>query len=247
MEMADVIAAITSFATLAHKVYSVYSSYKYVLAFLEHSRQLRRKTKRKVGLLGFVNGTKTSALADTGAKMNVVSEAFARKMKLAVSPSSITFQLGNSRKVTSIGTSFLFTPARRLSLVTCSTIDPRHRIPGLVLPRRTVAKVQYRMRSTLAMHIRPDTGPKLPFRNGDNDNILAPSKTMRLSSVQGIPFRISGRRKTVSTRVYRARKHPCHGPSRLGGRAECHGLRLCSQKRFPHLIKSQEQGQPPVC
>ena len=60
-------------------------------------------TKWKRGLKGFVNGHETSAIADTGTMDNVVSEAFARKMKLPISSLCTPFQVGNSAPVDSMG------------------------------------------------------------------------------------------------------------------------------------------------
>ena len=74
------------------------------IAALERQKKLSQAFKYKTGLPGSVNGHRTSALADTGAKTNVVSKAFARRIKTPISPSSSTsFRLGNSRIVKSIG------------------------------------------------------------------------------------------------------------------------------------------------
>ncbi|KAL9120167.1 MAG: hypothetical protein Q9187_003275 [Circinaria calcarea] len=60
-------------------------------------------SKIKRGLSGFVNGSKKSALADTGAKHNFMSADYAKEagLEIEVSPSSI--KIGNSKKIQSIG------------------------------------------------------------------------------------------------------------------------------------------------
>ena len=59
------------------------------------------KTKR--GLHGFVNGQRSSAIADTGAGHNIISKAYARELKLPISPPAVSFQIGNSAHVKSAG------------------------------------------------------------------------------------------------------------------------------------------------
>lgn len=59
------------------------------------------KTKR--GLSGFVNGFRVSALADTGASPNVISEEYQKKQRIHVGGPPCTFTLGSSGTVQSIG------------------------------------------------------------------------------------------------------------------------------------------------
>ena len=66
-------------------------------------RQLNRAPKIKRGLPGFVNGSRTSALADTGAAQNVVSAAFVRERGLSINNNQSHFKVGNSKIVQSIG------------------------------------------------------------------------------------------------------------------------------------------------
>ncbi|KAL8726145.1 MAG: hypothetical protein Q9166_006902 [cf. Caloplaca sp. 2 TL-2023] len=61
-------------------------------------------SKVKRGLSGFVNGTRVSALPDTGSPRNVVSHAFAQEMDLTIEGSSSEFVLGNSKRTRSLGT-----------------------------------------------------------------------------------------------------------------------------------------------
>ena len=56
----------------------------------------RTLLKAKRGLSGFANGSRISAFPDTGSTRNVVSEAFARELKLDVEGSPRQFKLGNS-------------------------------------------------------------------------------------------------------------------------------------------------------
>ena len=62
-----------------------------------------KKTTLKRGLLGFVNGSRVTALADTGATQNVISAALARKRHLLVEGPPQTFRLGNSTTTESMG------------------------------------------------------------------------------------------------------------------------------------------------
>ncbi|CAF9920878.1 hypothetical protein IMSHALPRED_005028 [Imshaugia aleurites] len=71
---------------------------------LSSMRQLGRAAKIKRGLPGFVNGSRTSALADTGAAQNIVSEAFVQERRLRVKESQGRFRLGNFTFAQSIGT-----------------------------------------------------------------------------------------------------------------------------------------------
>lgn len=59
--------------------------------------------KIKRGLSGFVNGTRVSAIADTGSAQNVISAAYASDMKLLIDSKSSFFKLGNSKTILSIG------------------------------------------------------------------------------------------------------------------------------------------------
>lgn len=60
-------------------------------------------SKWKRGLSGFVNGTRISALPDTGSLRNVISHAFAQEMNLRKKNSPSNFTLGNGKLIKSIG------------------------------------------------------------------------------------------------------------------------------------------------
>jgi hypothetical protein len=60
-------------------------------------------TKIKRVLSGFVNGTRVSAIADTGSVRNVISAAYALDMELPINYNSGPFRLGNSKTTKSIG------------------------------------------------------------------------------------------------------------------------------------------------
>jgi hypothetical protein len=60
------------------------------------------KTKR--GLSSFVNGSRLSVLADTGAAKNIISAAYVKEREIPISFSPSSFRLGNSVNVNSIGT-----------------------------------------------------------------------------------------------------------------------------------------------
>jgi hypothetical protein len=62
-----------------------------------------KRPKMKRGLPGFVNGVRVSAMPDTGAGVNVVSEAYAQKMGLEIVESDASYRLGNSRSGRCIG------------------------------------------------------------------------------------------------------------------------------------------------
>ena len=59
--------------------------------------------KIKRGLPGFINGNRTSALADTGTAKNVISAAFAQDKGPVLKERAAVFRLGNSGRVQSIG------------------------------------------------------------------------------------------------------------------------------------------------
>ena len=67
--------------------------------------QSSRAAKIKRGLPGFVNGSRTSALADTGAAHNIVSAAFVQERGLSIKEKQGFFRLGNSKIAQSIGKS----------------------------------------------------------------------------------------------------------------------------------------------
>ena len=75
------------------------------------TRQINRLSKVKRGLPGFVNGKKKSALADTGAAQNVISDAYAKEMKLQVKDSPSLLRLGNRKGTRSLGKQILTTLA----------------------------------------------------------------------------------------------------------------------------------------
>ncbi|MCJ1248726.1 hypothetical protein MMC30_005945 [Trapelia coarctata] len=86
--------------------------------------------KLKQGLSGFANGAKVAALADTGSRESVMSESCARNLGLKPTGSTSSFELGNRRKIQSIGTvSFLWAFAENPT----ETIS----VPCHVLPRCT--------------------------------------------------------------------------------------------------------------
>jgi hypothetical protein len=62
-----------------------------------------KRPKKKRGLPGFVNGVRVAAMADTGASVNVISEAYAQKMRLEIVESDVSYRLGNSRSGRCIG------------------------------------------------------------------------------------------------------------------------------------------------
>ena len=63
----------------------------------------RSYSKAKRGLPGSANGSRISAIPDTGSTRNVASEAFVRELELNVEGSPREFKLGNSQKTHSIG------------------------------------------------------------------------------------------------------------------------------------------------
>lgn len=63
----------------------------------------REVSKIKRGLPGFVNGSRTSALADTGAAQNIVSAAFVQEKGLSIKEDQGRFRLGNSKIAQSVG------------------------------------------------------------------------------------------------------------------------------------------------
>ncbi len=63
----------------------------------------REVSKIKRGLPGFVNGSRTSALADTGAAQNIVSAAFVQEKGLSIKKDQGRFRLGNSKIAQSVG------------------------------------------------------------------------------------------------------------------------------------------------
>ena len=62
-----------------------------------------KRPKMKRGLPGFVNGVRVSAMPDTGAGVNVISEAYAQKMGLEIVESDASYRLGNSKSGRCIG------------------------------------------------------------------------------------------------------------------------------------------------
>lgn len=69
----------------------------------DRERIPKRVAKIKRGLPGFINGSRTDALADTGAAQNVVSADFAREKGLVIEGKAALFRLGNSKRVRSAG------------------------------------------------------------------------------------------------------------------------------------------------
>lgn len=65
---------------------------------------MHKVLKIKRGLASFVNGTRLSVIADTGATQNIVSAAYAKERKMTMKETSYSFKLGNSAVVKSMGT-----------------------------------------------------------------------------------------------------------------------------------------------
>ena len=59
--------------------------------------------KAKQGLIGFANGSSITAMADTGSRKNVISASYAKKLDLKPEGLPSAFEIGNSRKIQSIG------------------------------------------------------------------------------------------------------------------------------------------------
>ena len=70
---------------------------------VESTTQSRSLLKAKQGLIGFANGSSITAMADTGSRKNVISASYAKKLDLRTEGLSSTFEIGNSRKIQSIG------------------------------------------------------------------------------------------------------------------------------------------------
>ena len=64
-----------------------------------------RLLKTKQGLIGFANGSKIAAMADTGSRKNVVSESYVRSLDLTIEGPPSTFAIGNSKEIQSTGRS----------------------------------------------------------------------------------------------------------------------------------------------
>ena len=61
--------------------------------------------KTKQGLIGFANGSKIAAMADTGSRKNVVSNSYVRSLDLTIEGPPSTFAIGNSKEIQSTGRS----------------------------------------------------------------------------------------------------------------------------------------------
>ena len=70
---------------------------------VEPTTRGRSLLKTKQGLVGFANGSSITAMANTGSRKNVISASYAKKLDLRVEGLSSTFEIGNSRKIQSIG------------------------------------------------------------------------------------------------------------------------------------------------
>ena len=81
-------------------------------AFLKSSDRETRLLKAKQALLGFANGSTIAAMADTGSRKNVMSESYAKSMGFTIEDSRSTFEIGDSRKIQSIGRSRCRDPQR---------------------------------------------------------------------------------------------------------------------------------------
>lgn len=96
-------------------------------------------SKVKRGLPGFVNGSRVSALPDTGSSRNVVSQDFSRERKLQPVGTPSDFLLGNSQRTRSLGRLFFFSTTIKLirSLIHTGTVafdwafsdNPKDQIP----------------------------------------------------------------------------------------------------------------------
>ena len=75
------------------------------------------KTKR--GPPGFINGSRTAALADTGAAQNIISADFAQKNGLVLEGKTAMFRLGNSKTVRSAGKSKQAVEVLAVTFYTC--------------------------------------------------------------------------------------------------------------------------------
>ena len=98
-------------------------------------RLLIKVSKIKRGLASFVNGTRLSVIADTGAAANVISATYAKQRNMEIDTSSSSFRLGNSSLVDSLGTvtidyAFAEEPSNMFKLV-CHVIP--HCIYDLIL------------------------------------------------------------------------------------------------------------------
>ena len=70
------------------------------------SRNSNRAThllKTKQGLASSVNDSKVAAMADTGSRKNVMSQSYAKRLDLTIEGSPSTFEIGNSKRIQSIG------------------------------------------------------------------------------------------------------------------------------------------------
>ncbi|KAF6228587.1 hypothetical protein HO173_011822 [Letharia columbiana] len=59
--------------------------------------------RTKQGLVGFANGSRIAAMADTGSRTNVISASYAKKLDLSIEGLPSTFAIGSSRKIQSLG------------------------------------------------------------------------------------------------------------------------------------------------
>ncbi|KAG6997750.1 hypothetical protein G7Y79_00038g075090 [Physcia stellaris] len=94
---------------------------KHIPDRIEH-RLKGSETKRKQGLAGFANNSRTSAVADTGSQKNVISASYAARLGLTIENLPSSFTLGNSRKLNSIGTvslrwSFAESPEKAVPII----------------------------------------------------------------------------------------------------------------------------------
>ena len=65
---------------------------------------MKQMVKSRIGLPGFLNGTRVSAIADTGSEQNILSAKYVQDLALDVQHSLQAFILGNSDNVQSSGT-----------------------------------------------------------------------------------------------------------------------------------------------
>lgn len=106
--------------TSSRKIFAAYAASIHILETALFASRTGRMltTKIKRGLLGFVNGSQTSAFPDTGATENVVSVAFAEERQLEIKNNPGRFRLGNSEVTQSIGNDISFAPTVSRNRVT---------------------------------------------------------------------------------------------------------------------------------
>ena len=78
-----------------------------------------RLLRLKQGLTGLANGKKIAGMADTGSRANIISASYARHRGLKVEGLPSSFEIGNSKKIQSLGKDYLLRVLRsRSSMLT---------------------------------------------------------------------------------------------------------------------------------